>query len=153
MMGGGASFIEGTLSRVASINSGLLVCSIQLYMYTVSNRHKHIVHTGCIFFRWEPAPIPSWCVYYDSTVEDLTEDLDYVSKKCTSTARVPYSLQFPPPKLYQARGTDAEVQAEDLFLSRIRENPPLPPPIPRSSPFCGAWGAARFWGAREPAAC
>eukprot|EP01047_Picozoa_sp_COSAG01_P005683 COSAG01_NODE_197_length_22333_cov_45.774759_25_plen_39_part_01 len=34
MMGGGASFIEGTLSRVASINSGLLVCSIQLYMYT-----------------------------------------------------------------------------------------------------------------------
>eukprot|EP01047_Picozoa_sp_COSAG01_P024856 COSAG01_NODE_1551_length_9933_cov_19.737848_1_plen_32_part_10 len=28
-------------------------------------------------------------------VEDPTEDLDYVSKKCTSTTRVPYSLHFP----------------------------------------------------------
>eukprot|EP01047_Picozoa_sp_COSAG01_P086345 COSAG01_NODE_19374_length_1013_cov_2.296499_2_plen_50_part_01 len=32
------------------------------------------------FFRWEPAPILV-------CVEDLTEDLDYVSKKCTSTTR------------------------------------------------------------------
>eukprot|EP01047_Picozoa_sp_COSAG01_P071150 COSAG01_NODE_10968_length_2037_cov_6.792054_3_plen_51_part_01 len=28
-------------------------------------------------------------------VEDPTEDLDYVSKKCTSTTRLPYSLHFP----------------------------------------------------------
>ena len=41
-----------------------------------------------IFFRWEPAPILV-------CVEDPTEDLDYVSKKCTSTTRVPYSLHFP----------------------------------------------------------
>ena len=33
------------------------------------------------FFRWEPAPILV-------CVEDLTEDLDYVSKKCTSTTRL-----------------------------------------------------------------
>jgi hypothetical protein len=42
----------------------------------------------CIFFRWEPAPILV-------CVEDLIEDLDYVSKKCTSTTRLPYSLHFP----------------------------------------------------------
>eukprot|EP01047_Picozoa_sp_COSAG01_P063580 COSAG01_NODE_8261_length_2852_cov_6.151471_3_plen_88_part_01 len=41
-----------------------------------------------IFFRWEPAPILV-------CVEDLTEDLDYVSKKCTSTTQLPYSLHFP----------------------------------------------------------
>jgi hypothetical protein len=34
-----------------------------------------------MFFRWEPAPILV-------CVEDLTEDLDYVSKKCTSTTRL-----------------------------------------------------------------
>ena len=51
-------------------------------------------------------------------VEDPTEDLDYVSKKCTmyeydsGTVLVTFS----PPKLYQAKGVDAEVQAEDLFI-------------------------------------
>eukprot|EP01047_Picozoa_sp_COSAG01_P005474 COSAG01_NODE_188_length_22632_cov_15.284915_1_plen_43_part_10 len=32
-------------------------------------------------------------------------------------------VTFSPPKLYQAKGADAEVQAEDLFIY-IRETPP-----------------------------
>ena len=50
-----------------------------------------------IFFRWEPAPILV-------CVEDPTEDLDYVSKKCTSTTRVPYSLHFPLLSFTKQRG-------------------------------------------------
>eukprot|EP01047_Picozoa_sp_COSAG01_P005751 COSAG01_NODE_200_length_22187_cov_59.140529_8_plen_157_part_00 len=34
-------------------------------------------------------------------------------------------VTFSPPKLYQARGVDTEVQAEDLFIY-IRETPPSP---------------------------
>ena len=50
-----------------------------------------------ICFRWEPAPILV-------CVEDLTEDLDYVSKKCTSMTRVPYSLHFPLLSFTKQRG-------------------------------------------------
>ena len=48
-------------------------------------------------------------------VEDLTEDLDYVSKNVR--VRLGYRTRYiSPPKLYQAKGVDAEVQAEDLFI-------------------------------------
>ena len=51
-------------------------------------------------------------------VEDLTEDLDYVSKNVR--VRLGYRTRYiSPPKLYQAKGggrVDTEVQAEDLFI-------------------------------------
>ena len=54
-----------------------------------------------MFFRWEPAPILV-------CVEDPTEDLDYVSKNVR--VRLGYRTRYiSPPKLYQAKGVDAEV--------------------------------------------
>ena len=49
-------------------------------------------------------------------VEDLTEDLYYVSKNTSEYDSATVLVTFSPPKLYQAKGVDAEVQAEDLFI-------------------------------------
>ena len=48
-------------------------------------------------------------------VGDLNEDLDYVSKMYEYDSGTVLRT-FSPPKLYQAKGADAEVQAEDLFV-------------------------------------
>jgi hypothetical protein len=71
-----------------------------------------------IFFRWEPAPILV-------CVEDLTEDLDYVSKKCTSTTRLPYSLHSPLLSFTKQGGRTPKSKPR-IFSSDIRETPPSP---------------------------
>eukprot|EP01047_Picozoa_sp_COSAG01_P044540 COSAG01_NODE_4036_length_5414_cov_56.799812_8_plen_67_part_01 len=43
-------------------------------------------------------------------------------------------VTFSPPKLYQARGVDTEVQAEDLFIVILERPPPPPPPPPPPGP-------------------
>ena len=49
-------------------------------------------------------------------VGDLTEDLDYVSKNRYEYDSATVLGTFSPPKLYQAKGADTEVQAEDLLV-------------------------------------
>ena len=61
-----------------------------------------------MFFRWEPAPILV-------CVEDLTEDLDYVSKMYQYDSAI-VLVTFPLLSFTKQRGADAEVQAEDLFI-------------------------------------
>ena len=70
-----------------------------------------------MFFRWEPAPILV-------CVADLTEDLDYVSKKCTSMTRVPYykySLHFPLLSFTKQRGWTPKSKPR-IFLSRTKDD-------------------------------
>ena len=62
------------------------------------------------------------CSHLGVAVADLTEDLDY---SCTAVPYVSKMYEYDsgtvlvtlsPPKLYQAKRADAEVQAEDLFV-------------------------------------
>jgi hypothetical protein len=71
--------------RILSLSLGCLA----VQPYGMATRTPYSMQGNLYsFFRWEPAPILV-------CVEDLTEDLDYVSKKCTSTTRLPYSLHSP----------------------------------------------------------